>query len=40
MNGEDRKCNDCDERWLDTGDEECPYCGSDDTEIVNEPNEM
>lgn len=28
-----RKCGDCGEEWIDTGDEECPFCGSHNTAI-------
>ena len=30
---EERKCNVCGETWVDTGNEECPFCGSENTEI-------
>ena len=30
----DRLCNNCGESFPDTGDDECPYCGSDDTFII------
>lgn len=33
---ETRHCNDCGEEWTDTGDETCPECGSNDTEIVDD----
>lgn len=31
-----RKCNGCGHRWEDTGNWECPRCGSEDTEIMRE----
>lgn len=30
---ETRVCNECEEEWTDTGDEVCPFCGSDKTEV-------
>ena len=33
---ETRKCNVCGEEWVDTGDFECPFCGSSDTFIDDE----
>lgn len=33
MEPEQRFCNECGERWTDTGDFKCPFCGSQDTEI-------
>ncbi len=36
MEPEKRRCNECGEEWLDTGAYECPFCGSDDTFIVEE----
>jgi rRNA maturation endonuclease Nob1 len=36
---EKRRCNVCGEEWTDDGDDECFYCGSDDTEIVIEEGE-
>lgn len=33
---EKRRCNECGEEWQDTGDPDCVFCGSDDTEIVME----
>jgi len=35
MEQEKRQCNECGETWWDTGDLICPYCDSDDTEIVD-----
>jgi len=29
-----RKCYTCGESWQDTGEYECPFCGSDDTVVV------
>ena len=34
-----RRCNECGEEWPDTGDYECPFCGSDDTYIIEEEEE-
>jgi RNA polymerase subunit RPABC4/transcription elongation factor Spt4 len=36
---ETRVCNNCDEEWVDTGDEVCPFCGSENTEILPEEDE-
>ena len=36
---ERRVCNECGEFWIDTGDTECPFCGSDDTSGGWEPSE-
>ncbi len=33
---EERACNVCGERWVDTGDQECPFCGSEDTYITDD----
>ena len=33
---EQRFCNRCGEIWVDTGDDLCPFCDSDDTGIVLE----
>ena len=33
---EERQCNICGEIWMDTGDDQCPFCGSDDTFIIEE----
>jgi rubrerythrin len=33
---ESRQCNQCGESWTCTGDDECPFCGSDDTEPVED----
>ena len=33
MEPETRFCNECGERWNDTGDFKCPFCGSEDTKI-------
>ncbi len=30
-----RCCNECGEDWLDDGETECPFCQSEDTEIVS-----
>jgi len=35
-NRESRKCNECGEWWIDTGDFICPFCGSNETEIIEE----
>lgn len=34
-----RRCNVCGNDWEDTGDQECPFCASADTFIVNEDDE-
>lgn len=34
-----RICNECGEEWVDVGDEQCPFCGSWDTDIKEEPDE-
>ena len=39
MEPERRFCNVCGEEWTDTGDEECPFCGSDNTEIMDDEDE-
>ena len=39
MSIEIRICNDCGEEWPDTGDEQCPFCGSWDTDIKDEDDE-
>lgn len=31
-----RKCNECGETWVDTGTDECPYCGSEDTDWADD----
>lgn len=31
-----RVCNECGEQWEDEGDDECPYCGWDDTYILED----
>jgi Zn finger protein HypA/HybF involved in hydrogenase expression len=36
---DERECNDCGETWTDTGDPDCPFCGSDNTEIVSDDDE-
>ena len=36
MEPEKRRCNECGEEWPDSGDYECPHCGSQDTFIVEE----
>lgn len=33
---ESRRCNNCGEEWKDTGDDICPFCGSNNTEIVDD----
>jgi len=33
---ETRKCQECGEAYTDTGDNECPFCGSTHTEIEEE----
>lgn len=40
MEKEQRRCNECGETWTDTGDLECPFCGSDDTEPVEDDEEL
>ena len=35
-----RKCNTCGEQWPDSGDYECPFCGSDNTEIIPGDSEL
>lgn len=32
----DRLCNDCGQTFPDTGDDECPNCGSNDTFCIDE----
>lgn len=36
---ETRICNNCGEEWADTGDEHCPHCGSENTEIISDDQE-
>lgn len=36
INPEQRQCDICGEIWYDTGDATCPFCGSDETAIVEE----
>jgi hypothetical protein len=36
MEEEIRKCNICGEEWTDNGEVICPFCGSDDTYIIDE----
>lgn len=35
METEKRKCNNCGEEWTDTGDEGCPFCGDENTYIID-----
>lgn len=35
-NPEHRHCNQCGETWQDSGDYFCPFCNSEDTEIVED----
>ncbi|MBC8252615.1 MAG: hypothetical protein H8E35_01130 [Ardenticatenia bacterium] len=30
-----RACNICDEQWEDSGDDDCPHCGCNGTEIMS-----
>jgi len=34
-----RECNVCGERWFDTGDYQCPFCGATDTRIEDDKDE-
>lgn len=34
---EERQCNNCGETWVDSGDLTCPFCGSEDTQIIEDP---
>ena len=36
---EQRVCNECGEYWTDTGNDECPFCESTDTEGGYDPDE-
>jgi rubrerythrin len=33
------QCNTCGETWIHTGEAICPFCGSDDTGPIEEPDE-
>lgn len=34
-----RQCNDCGETWIDTGDQDCPFCGSLATDVITDDAE-
>ena len=36
FDGINRRCNVCGEEWPDTGDQECPFCDSADTYVVDD----
>lgn len=36
---ETRMCFMCGEIWTDTGELECPFCGSLDTSIIDDPED-
>jgi Zn finger protein HypA/HybF involved in hydrogenase expression len=31
-------CNECDEEWIDMGDDKCPYCGSKNIDVIEYDN--
>ena len=36
MESEEKSCNECREQWIDTGDDQCPFCGSSNIEPVDD----
>ena len=36
MEPEEKSCNECGEQWIDTGDDQCPFCGSSNIEPVDD----